>query len=71
MLFIQEEKLDELESDVKNANGLDITVTTDALDLEVLMANYDIVVDVFIENKDSVTPELIVEMIGEKITFEE
>ncbi len=71
MLFIQEEKLDDLESDFKKANGLDVAVTTDAIDLALLMERYDIVVDVFKENKEIVTPELIAEMIGERIIFED
>ena len=67
MLFVQEECLDTLESDVKAANNIQIAVTLDGDHLEKLMEEYDTVVDVFIENKEAITEDYIIKFIGEPI----
>ena len=69
MLFVQEENYSTLVQDVKNANGIDITVTLSNAKLNKLQADYDAYVDVFIENKAVVTEDAIIAAIGGKKTF--
>ena len=71
MLFIQEENYDTLIADVKATNGIDISVTVGIVDHLKLLSDYDELVPAFIETKDTVTPDIIIDYIGNKITFEE
>ncbi len=71
MLFVQESHYDTLVADVRSTNGITIAQTLDNDQLDRLLADYDELVPVFIENKDTVTPEIIIAYIGEKFTFNE
>lgn len=66
MLFVQEEQLDNLESDVSATNDVNITVSVDENDLAKIMLDYDLLIPVFIENKELVSEQLIIDYIGEK-----
>lgn len=71
MLFVQEDYYETLTSDIKSENK-DITasVTVGTADLEKLLYDYEELIPIFIENKDSITEEIIIALIGEKITLE-
>ena len=68
MFFVQEEYYGELISDVKATNNITIIVTANELDVQKIFADYKILIPIFALNKDSVTPEIIIAYIGEKIT---
>jgi len=71
MLFVQEGYYDSLASDVKSANsGVNLTSRVAAADLAAIKSEYGTKVDVFIENKESVTVDAILSFIGTKKTFE-
>ena len=70
MLFVQEENYDTLIDDVKSANRINISVTVNSGDLNKLLEDYDSLIPGFIETKDEITDDAIVEYIGERITFE-
>ncbi len=70
MLFVQEENLDTLVKDVKETNGITVSVSIADGDLKKLLGDYDVLVDAFIANKDAVTVHKILEFIGTKVTFE-
>lgn len=69
MIFVQEEVYDDFASDVKSANKITISVEIDENSVEQILADYDELIPVFIENKDMVTEETIIAYIGDKITF--
>lgn len=71
MIFVQEENYDTFIDDVEATN--DITLSVDLMedDLNKLLGDYDALILVFIENKGKVTPEYIIEYIGEKIVFDQ
>ena len=70
MLFVQAEVYDTLASDVASVNtGVNITVGASDSDIAKQQADYATLVDSFIENKDSVTPEYIIEFIGDPTEF--
>lgn len=69
MLHVQEGYFDSLQEDVKATNGVDISVTLAADDFELLCAEYDEKLPVFIEHKDAVSGEYIVAYIGNKKEF--
>lgn len=70
MLFIQEENYDTAVKDIKDTNGITLTprIGEDAFDR--LLTDYDTRVDIFIENKDTVTAEGILAFIGTAVEFE-
>lgn len=69
MLFVQEEWFEDFEEDVENDNGVRLSVTVKTADLDKLSEDYDTLVDVLIQNKELVTEEIIVALIGSKYTF--
>lgn len=69
MLFVQEEYLKDLISDVKSENGIDITVNISSVYLDKLMSDYSSFVDILIENKEKITVEAIKSYIGSKKAF--
>jgi hypothetical protein len=71
MLFIQEEHYETFVEDVLATNDISLIHNIDESDFTKLLADYDTLVDVFIENKDLVTEEVIIAFIGEKTVFEE
>lgn len=71
MIFIQEEHYETFAADVLATNGINLVHLTDEADFEKLLSDYDTLVDVFIENKDLITEEVIIAFIGEKIAFTE
>ncbi len=70
MLFVQEEYLDTLISDVKSTNSITLIPTYTEEELNAILVNYDTLVELFKLNKDAMSSALIVEIIGEKYTFE-
>ncbi len=71
MLFVQEEQYDDLIDDVKKTNGVSISVGVSATDLSKQKSDYATLVDEFIQNKQEISVEHIIEYIGEAIEFEE
>lgn len=69
MIFVQEENYDTFIDDVETTNEVTLNVTVADDDLDEILSCYDELIPVFAENKDSVTPDIIIEYIGEKITF--
>jgi uncharacterized repeat protein (TIGR02543 family) len=71
MLFVQENNYDTLVADVKSTNEIDIRVSISAADFTMLLSEYDSKIPVFIENKDKIDAEYIIDYIGDKRTFKE
>ena len=71
MLFVQEEYVDDLSQNIKDTNGVDGGLTISVTDFDKLLSDYDTLIDIFVENKETVTEEFIVSYIGDKKTFEE
>ncbi len=69
MIFVQEEVYNEFVSDVATTNGVEISVLINSVDFSKLLSDYDTLIPVFIQNKELVTPEIIINYIGEKISF--
>ena len=69
MLFVQEEVYDDLVSDVKKTNGINISVGIDSADMSKLLADYDALVTVFAEGENAVSSSDIAEIIGERVAF--
>ena len=69
MLFVQEENYSTLVEDIESANDLTVSVTVSVTDLDKILSDYDTLIPAFIENKDSITAETIVDCIGDKITL--
>ncbi len=70
MLFVQEENYDTLTSDVASTNNINVSVQIENADLTRLLKDYDELLPLFIENKQAITVDIILEKIGEKIIFE-
>ena len=69
MLFVQEKFMESLTEDIHSENGITVTNRTNGEELALLMEAYDVYIPVFDESKDSVTPELIVMLIGNPVVF--
>ncbi|MGM9899732.1 MAG: InlB B-repeat-containing protein [Bacilli bacterium] len=70
MLFVQEENFDTLNSDVKSVNSnVNLNVLIANSDLAKLKEDYNTLIDIFIANKETITEELIIEFIGNRIEF--
>lgn len=67
MIFVQEENFDTFAADVKSANDINISVALSNSVLSKILLDYDVLIPIFIANKDLVTADLIVAYIGEKI----
>ena len=70
MFFVQEEYYDALVSDVRATNGVTISVQISSADFNKVTDDYDTLIPIFVEGKDLVTPDIIINYIGNKITFE-
>ena len=71
MLFVQEECYEDLIEDVESTNDVTITVLVTDADLTKILDDYDTLIPIFVENKESVTTDDIVAYIGNKIIFME
>jgi len=71
MFFVQEENYETLAADVNSENGINVSVSLESSDLQKLMNDYDTLIEVFITNKEEVTVDGILELIGSKIIFTE
>lgn len=69
MLFVQEEVYDDLVTDVKKTNSVDISVGVSAADLNKQKNDYATLVDEFIDNKADITVDYIIEYIGDPVAF--
>ena len=69
MLFVQEDNLDTLTDDIKAENKITVTLTETSERVALIIGLYDTTVDIFIQNKELVTEEIIVAFIGNKKTF--
>jgi hypothetical protein len=70
MIFVQEENYETFIDDVKSANKISIGVNVANSDFKKLLSEYDARIPTFVENKGKVTPDMIVEYIGNKVVFE-
>ena len=70
MLFVQEENYETLAEDILSANGITVTVSVSSRNLNIITSNYKSFVNVFIENKNNVTVDAIINRIGSKISFD-
>lgn len=69
MLFVQEAFYSTLTADVESANDVTVSVLISSTDLNKILTDYEILIPIFIEKKDTVTVETILAYIGDKITF--
>lgn len=69
MLFVQEEKLSDYSSDMKSANGITSSINVSNSIINKIQSDYDELIPTFIEHKELITAELILEYIGQKISF--
>ncbi|MBE6537665.1 MAG: hypothetical protein E7673_06935 [Ruminococcaceae bacterium] len=69
MIFVQEENFDTFADDIKATNDITIAVNVSSADIDKILKDYDELIPEFIENKEAVTPDVIVEYIGNKIMF--
>ena len=70
MLFVQEEQYGTVVKDVKDTNGVDISILLPDAKLEKLESDYDTLLDDFKERKDSITSDQILTFIGEAKQFD-
>ena len=70
MLFVQAENYETLAADVASTNDVTIAHTADQADLDALGDAYESLIDVFLEGKDAMTADSIVEIIGQKVIIE-
>ena len=70
MLFVQEENYETLTDDIADKNNVTVSHNADAADLTALKDAYATLVDTFIENKDTMTADSIIALIGDKIVIE-
>ncbi|MDE6013546.1 MAG: hypothetical protein K2G50_01225, partial [Anaeroplasmataceae bacterium] len=65
MLFVQQEYMDTLSSDINEKNQMNISLKTTSSQVQTITNYYEVNVDIFILNKDRISAEQIVEFIGE------
>ena len=70
MLFVQQEYYNDVVKDINSTNGITVTISVSEKDLSALINNYETLIPIFINNKSLVTPAKIVDVIGNKITFD-
>ena len=70
MLFIQEDNYSTFVSDVKSVNNINVSIDVSTKNLNKLLSDYDVYIPIFIENKDNMSADRIIEIIGEKKTFD-
>ena len=71
MFFVQEEVFDNLTDDVKDSNGIEISVSVNDNDLKALLDEYDAKINLVTLNKDKYSVDAIIAYIGEKLIFTE
>ena len=69
MLFVQEENYETLVQDMKSKNNITVSVKLAGAIVEKILADYDTLIPLFIETKEDLTSDDIVEYIGSKIEF--
>lgn len=70
MFFVQEENFATLSTDVKSENSnLTINVKMNQNDLTKVQEDYDTLIDQFIINKEAISEDIIVDVIGNKVVF--
>ena len=69
MMFVQEENLDTFADDVKATNGVTVAVNVSGTDMDKILADYDEFIPDFIAHKETVTPDVIIAYIGNRISF--
>ena len=69
MLFVQQEYLETLTSDVRSENNITVLLNVERADLQKLISDYETLIPIFITIKDLITPDVIVAFIGEKFVF--
>ena len=69
MIFVQEENLDTFVADVKATNDVNISVNMSTTDIGKILDDYVKLIPEFIKHKETVTPNVIIAYIGNKITF--
>lgn len=72
MLFVQEEQLNSLPNDIKEKNKqiTEFVLTASQSNIDKIKADYSVMIDIFIENKDNMNADLIVDYIGTKYVIE-
>ncbi len=61
MMFIQEgDNFNSFETDIKNDNKLDASVQLSKVYLNKILDDYDTLIDIFIQNKDNMSSEMII-----------
>ncbi len=61
MMFIQEgDNFNSFETDIKNDNKLDASVQLSKIYLNKILDDYDTLIDIFIQNKDNMSSEMII-----------
>ncbi len=69
MLFVQQEYYSTLTADIASSNaGVSITSQLSSDQITKINSDYETLIEIFILNKDAVTPELIIEFIGNSIS---
>ena len=69
MLFVQESYLESLAEDVKSTNKVNVSVAVSQSKIDKLMADYKKYIPIFVNNKETISVEAIIQYIGEKITL--
>ena len=69
MIFVQEENFDTFVADVKATNGVTIAVNVSSTDIDKILDDYEKLIPKFIEHKETVTPDVIIAYIGNKVSF--
>lgn len=61
MMFIQEgDNFNSFETDIKNDNKLDASIQLSKIYLNKILDDYDTLIDIFIQNKDNMSSEMII-----------
>ena len=69
MFFVQEEKIAELEADVEEVNDISVELAISDTSLSKILSDYDVYVDVLIQNKEIMNSDTIVSFIGDRVVF--
>jgi hypothetical protein len=69
MMFVQEEYLESFAEDVENTNGVAVSITVNGADINKIMEDYKTLIPAFAENKEAITPDMIIAYIGDKKIF--
>jgi hypothetical protein len=69
MMFVQEEYLESFAEDVENTNDVAVSITVNGADINKIMEDYKTLIPAFAENKEAITPDMIIAYIGDKKIF--